>query len=138
MFYSLSMIQSLRRFLYSIIRWPRSHGFGVQAPFAFAFVTQVVRDKQYHDFYESLDLDSDESTLRLRKFYLRLYYFLSLDHRFNEVYVIERIHSSERNFALWESVIQSSKVVVSFDLYDCGVLFLDGNMPKINYKVMLV
>ena len=48
------------------------------------------------------------------------------------------IHSSERNFALWESVIQSSKVVVSFDLYDCGVLFLDGNMPKINYKVMLV
>lgn len=71
-------------------------------------------------------------------FYLRLYHFLSLDHRFNEVYVIERIHSSERNFALWESVIQSSKVVVSFDLYDCGVLFLDGNMPKINYKVMLV
>ena len=134
----LLMIDSFRRFFYSITRWPRSHGFGVQSPFAFLFVTQVVRDKKHYDFYDSLESDYIGSDLRLRKFYLRLFHFLNSDQRFNEVYVIEGIYSSKCTHALWESVIQSSKVVISFDLYDCGVVFLDGNMPKINYKVMLV
>lgn len=132
------MIESLCRFFYSIVRWPRSHGFGVQAPFAFTFVTQVVRDKKYHDYYASLGSGYSGSVLRLKKFYLRLFHFISLEERFSAVYVIEGIHSSGKTLALWESIIQSSKVVVSFDLYDCGVVFIDGNMPKFNYKVMLV
>ena len=132
------MFLHFHRFFFSLIRWPRSHGFGIQAPFAFHFVTQVVRDKNYYDFYESLDFCHHDSALRLRKFYLRLFNFLNSEQRFNEVYIIEGIHQSEANYALWKSVVQSSKVVVSFDLYDCGVVFLDGNMPKINYKVMLV
>ncbi len=132
------MIESLRRFFYSIARLPRSHGFGIQSPFAFSFVTQVVRDKKHHDYYASLDPNYRDSVLRLSKFYLRLLDFLKEEERFNVVYVIEGIHLSNHTNALWQSIIQSNKVVVSFDLYDCGVVFVDGNMPKFNYKVMLV
>ncbi len=132
------MIKSLRRFFFSIVRLSRSHGFGIQSPFAFHFVTQVVRDNKYHDYYSSIDSNFKGSALRLKKFYLRLLAFLSEEQCFNVVYIIEDIHSSDQTYALWESIIQSSKVVVSFDLYDCGVVILDGNMHKFNYKVMLV
>ncbi len=132
------MIKSLRRFFYSVIRLPRSNGFGIQSPFAFRFVTQVVRDKRQHDYYSSLDSNYGDSDLRLRKFYLRLLDFVNTEQCFDVVYVIEGIHLSDQTYALWESVIESRKVVVSFDLYDCGVVFLDGNMAKFNYKVMLV
>ena len=134
----ITMIKSLRRFFYSVARLPRSHGFGVQSPFAFNFVTKVVRDTKYHDFYTSLDSNCSASTLRLNKFYLRLLDFLKAQECFDVVYIIEGIHSSKQSNELWESIILSSKVVVSFDLYDCGVVFVDGNMPKFNYKVMLV
>ncbi len=134
----VTMIKSLRRFFYSVARLSRSHGFGIQSPFAFRFVTQVVRDTKYHDFYVSLDSNYGDSDLRLRKFYLRLLDFLNAEQCFEVVYIIEGIHSSKQSKALWESIIKSSKIVVSFDLYDCGVVFVDGNMPKFNYKVMLV
>lgn len=132
------MIESLRRFFYSIARLPRSNGFGIQSPFAFIFVTKVVRDTKYHDYYASLDPNCSDTALRLRKFYLRLLDFLKEEESFNAVYIIEGIYSSKEINALWETIVQSSKVVVSFDLYDCGVVFVEGKMPKFNYKVMLV
>ena len=132
------MFDSLRRFCFSVLRWPRSHGFGVQPPFAYTFITQVVRDKVHHDYYESLGEHYHRSSFRLQRFYLRLFNFLNEDQCFNSVYVIEDIHASTETLSLWESVVKSPKVVVSFDLYDCGVIFVEGKMPKFNYKVMLV
>lgn len=130
---------SIRRFLYSIIRWPRSHGFGVQSPFAFRFVTEVVRSYKEpmnlpRSFYEYFST----SNTRLSRFYGRLYDFLTHEDMTDRVYVIENIHANADTYALWVDLIKENKVVVSFDLYDCGVFFLDGKMPNINYKVMLV
>jgi hypothetical protein len=67
-----------------------------------------------------------------------LYDFLTHEDMTDRVYVIENIHANADTYALWVDLIKENKVVVSFDLYDCGVVFLDGKMPKINYKVMLV
>ena len=126
------------RFFHSLIRWPRSHGFGVQSPFAFRFVTEVVRSRSHvslpHAFYEAFST----SDRRLLRFYGRLYDFLIHEEGIDCVYVIEGIHADAASYALWCSLIKEERVVVSFDLYDCGVLFLDGKMPKFNYKVMLL
>lgn len=128
----------MRRFLYSILRWPRSHGFGVQSPFAFRFVTEVVRSRKNSVQLPSNFFDNFSTTdKRLLHFYGRLYDFLVHEEVVNRVYVIENIHANAESYALWKSLILSPKVVVSFDLYDCGVLFFDGKMPKFNYKVML-
>ena len=128
----------MRRFLYSILRWPRSHGFGVQSPFAFRFVTEVVRSRKNSVQLPSNFFDNFSTTdKRLLHFYGRLYDFMVHEEVVNRVYVIENIHANAKSYALWKALILSSKVVVSFDLYDCGVLFFDGKMPKFNYKVML-
>ena len=131
------MLNPLRRLFYSFIRFPRSCGFGVQSPFAYRFVTEVVRDQNCYDYYATLDTHLLNHDLRLRKFYLRLFDFVSSGD-FGDVWVIEHIHSSRDSFQLWNTIITSGKVVVSFDVYDCGVIFLRGKMPKINYKIMLV
>jgi hypothetical protein len=129
----------MRRFLYSILRWPRSHGFGVQSPFAFRFVTEVVRSRKNSVQLPSNFFDNFSTTdKRLLHFYGRLYDFMVHEEVVNRVYVIENIHANAKSYALWKALILSSKVVVSFDLYDCGVLFFDGKMPKFNYKVMLI
>ncbi len=128
----------MRRLFYSIIRWPRSHGFGVQSPFAFRFVTEVVRSHRIPEhlpsgFYEQFSTKDK----RLLSFYGRLYDFLIREKGLERVYVIEGIHDDAESYSLWMEIIQDEKVVVSFDLYDCGVLFFDGKLPKFNYKVML-
>lgn len=129
---------NIRRFFLSIFRWPRSHGFGVQSPFAYRFVTEVVRSRRLPaGLPESLNGTFTTTNRRLLRFYGRLFDFLQHEDGVDSVYVVEGIHADAATRSLWQSLIVLDKVVVSFDLYDCGVLFLDGKMPKFNYKVML-
>lgn len=128
----------MHRFFLSILRWPRSHGFGVQSPFAYRFVTEVVRShRQPAEVPEMFVGAFSTPNRRLLRFYARLYDFLKHEEAVDRAYVIEGIHADAATLTLWQQLIALDKVVVSFDLYDCGVLFLDGKMPKINYKVML-
>ena len=132
------MIYDMHRFFHSVVRWPRSHGFGVQSPFAYRFVTEVVRShKQLTLIPQSFYDEFSTTNKKLLHFYGRLYDFLQHEDGINAVYVIEGIHADAATYLLWQSLITLDKVVVSFDLYDCGVLFLDGKMSKFNYEVML-
>lgn len=134
----LQIMYDMHRFFHSIARWPRSYGFGVQSPFAFRFVTEVVRSRtQPSDLPESFYGTFTTSNRRLLRFYGRLYDFLQHEEGVDSVYIVEGIHADAATHSLWLSLIALDKVVVSFDLYDCGVLFLEGKMPKFNYKVML-
>ena len=128
----------MHRFIHSLARWPRSHGFGVQSPFAYRFVTEVVRSRKRPErLPEAVCHACSTTNKRLLYFYARLYDFIQREEGIDSVYVIEGIHANTATHALWQRIITLDKVVVSFDLYDCGVLFLEGKMPKFNYKVML-
>ena len=101
-------------------------------------MTEVVRSRKVPaqlppSFYNGLSTTNK----RLIRFYARLYDFVFREKGIERVYVVEGIHERAETYALWTSLIEEKDVVVSFDLYDCGVLFLDGKMPKFNYKVML-
>lgn len=50
----------LNSFLYRIFRLPCSHGFGIQSPFAFNFVTKVVRGKAVDSQFEVKSLSKDD------------------------------------------------------------------------------
>lgn len=134
------MFYSLRRFIFSVKRLGASHGFGIQSPFAYQFVTEVVRDKKYHGEYSCLQHGNRNhgQRIRLQKFYVRLTNYLNTKETLGDVVVVEGIHESKQAYLMWREVIKMEKVGVSFDLYDCGVVFFDKRMHKINYEVMLV
>lgn len=127
----------MHRLIHSFLRWPRSHGFGVQSPFAYRFVTEVVRSRRKAEQPEAFYRKFSTTNRRLLRFYARLYDFVRQEEGIDRVYVIEGIHADADTLALWQRLIALDKVVVSFDVYDCGVLFLEGKMTKFNYKVML-
>ena len=67
-------MQYLRRLVYHVARWPRSHGFGAQSPFAYRFVMDVVSEAYPYYAYEELaeKYHSDRFSLRLLQFLMRL------------------------------------------------------------------
>lgn len=189
------VMQYLRRLVYHVARWPRSHGFGVQSPFAYRFVTDVVREAYPYYAYGELaeKYHSDRFSLRLLQFLMRLSNFrqgrywvsnnlksveldylragcqkaellssharpdgviLDLvgleadedyDHSFYRKYasllgpdgvmVIEGIHGSSHCVRFWRQVTADPKAVVTFDIYDCGVVFFNPALSKMNYNV---
>src|SRR3712207_2855216 len=51
--------------------------------------------------------------------------------------IAEGIYRDEASQAWWQRLVESAYVGVSFDLYDCGVLFFDTRKFKQNYKINL-
>ncbi|MFA6718211.1 MAG: hypothetical protein WCS15_03945 [Prevotella sp.] len=51
--------------------------------------------------------------------------------------IVEHIYQSKASYRTWKLMQQNEYVGVSFDLYDCGLLFFDRNMYKREYKVNL-
>lgn len=134
------MMYTLSRLVASVARFWPSCGFGIQSPFAFGFVKDVVRDRGRHEGYAALEARYGRTgeAVRLRKFYHRLLGYLERKGDLGTVVIIEGIHRDGETRRLWREVIASEKVGVSFDLYDCGIVFFDTKMHKRNYKVMLV
>lgn len=192
----VQIMEYLKRLVYHVVRWPRSHGFGVQSPFAYRFVTDVVREAYPYYAYGELaeKYKTDRCSLPFLQFLLRLSNFrqgrywvsnnlksvelaylragcrkaellssyakpdgviLDLvaleadegyDYTFYRRYasllgpggvmVIEGIRRNRRCRRFWRQVRADSKAVVTFDIYDCGVVFFDATKPKKNYKLM--
>lgn len=122
------------------MRFGASHGFGIQSPFAFQFVMEVVRDRRKYEGYDSLEVQYGLTgqAVRLQKFYYRLLRYLERKDGLGSVIIVEGIHRNGERQKIWREIIASENVGVSFDLYDCGVVFLDSKVHKRNYKVMLV
>ena len=51
------------------------------------------------------------------------------------VFVVEHIKRNKETWKYWQSLVQDSRVAVTYDLYYCGVLFFDKNIFKQNYIV---
>ena len=78
-----SMSYRLRRQLALLCRWPRAFGFGIQSPWAYHFVTQVVNDRTVYKAYRVLQnaMPADSSaSLRLARLFFRFARAESLTH----------------------------------------------------------
>lgn len=51
--------------------------------------------------------------------------------------IVEHIHRSKEFAQVWRDIQQSALVGISFDLYDCGLVFFDMAMHKRRYAVNL-
>ena len=131
-------MSSIKRFFFKISRASRNRGFGIQSPFAYRFVREVARNKYgSHDNFSMTLKDLSKEEIRLKRFYFRLERFLKDYENIDHILIIEGIHKTKKAYINWKEIIKDETVRVSFDLYDCGVLFFDEKMYKRNYKAML-
>lgn len=189
---------SIRRYWAKLLRWSRTKGFGVQAPWAYHFVTKILNDKAnysaYHEITEQI-ANVNKKTVRLAKLYYRLacaqplnrwqlctrnnhyyrpfiieglirahqYHYdidnfvgdivradvlimeitsnaLAVFHQFvnqaknDSMLVVEGISTNKHTKRVWQEMKQNTNVCVSFDLFDCGILFFDPSKTSGHYK----
>lgn len=51
--------------------------------------------------------------------------------------VVKDIHLNDESKRLWAALLKTHEGYLTFDLYDCGVVFLDTSLQGGNYNVML-
>lgn len=101
----LTIFSSLHKFLSTLLRVPRTRGFGVQSPFAYRFLCEVITERWPYYAYEDLKaLSKDEDERKIGQLLLRLsnylgphqWYFGSVDllQRY-KVYVLAGSHQSK-------------------------------------------
>lgn len=134
----------------------KARGFGIQSPWAYSFVTEVIGEKQPYYAYDRIDSEYKSRKQRKRQ---RLYHRISnfvhgrrmyvTDIRQPEdillqlcrmasdggVVIIENIYSSKANRQRWETIRDNDIVGITFDLYDFAICFLDRKIHKQHYKL---
>ena len=53
----------------------------------------------------------------------------------NSIIIIENIHVSKEASMMWNSIVQDARVGRTFDLYYCGIIFMDKEKCKQHYIV---
>lgn len=192
-------MQGLKRLIICLLRFRHSHGFGVQSPFAYHLIRDVIRES--YPYYAYTDLrtlypHADTTERKLSELYFRLanafrpqiwfsYHPVSSLYEsyihagcvktqfvvWNEktiypsffqlaqitlvddgvsicqhlldvadmhsVLILEQIYNNRKTRLLWESVRTNPRIGMTFDLYDCGIVFFDRQYFKQNFKVYL-
>jgi hypothetical protein len=188
------MIRRLKRLFISLLRLPYSRGFGIQSPFAYAFVRYVVNEHYPYYDYDKLALDCpvvDKNVLKLCRLYFRISNYaqasewitfepetevyalyvqagchhtcvvrtlndtktvavarVSLTGNFKpfvesilskvgseSILIVEGIKKDKESCLYWNQLISDPRTGVSFDLYDCGIIFFDHEKFKQNYLI---
>ena len=202
--HTLVDIMNIRRIFVWLYRIRFVRGFGVQSPFAFSFINDVINEHYpYYSYDELMDKDVSNHLVRQFRLFLRLANYCQprnvlMDGRYNQIAdryvrsgcntchnihfgsnnyeetlepllatnedtmsivsasdsyidnffnliktntahvnlcVIADIYNSSRNKKIWRSIKSDSRVFVTFDLYDVGIVFFDSKFNKQNYIV---
>ena len=121
-------------------------GFGIQSPWAYSLVRYVINEHYPYYAYERLAKDFPEADAVRRKmgeFFLRLANNApAIDAewlteavkrlRTGDFVVVDRLNY---NKAVWQDVVGRLQNIVSFDMYYCGLVYVDPKRYKQNYKI---
>lgn len=55
----------------------------------------------------------------------------------SSILIVQDIYSTSQSLKDWKTICTDNRTGVTFDLYDCGIVFFDLNMYKQHYKVNL-
>ena len=133
----------------------KARGFGIQSPWAYSFVRDVIMEKlRYYEYdnIEKKNLNRDDE--KKEKLYWRLKNFvyghsfsvfriaelpdvLSLmdDYDSDGVICLEGIRENKENEEKWEKFKALDSVGVTFDLYDLAIVFPRNTLNKQHYKL---
>ena len=140
------MLSRLKHFCYTIIRFGQSHGFGVQSPFAYRFVKDIVRESYPYYAYSTLAEkypEQKKNRLRLLRFFLRLSNFLQ-----SKVIVSNNVKSVDLDY--FRAGFKPASLFSSHDNPDVVLLqsidndfeyyqrFLEDNIVKMSDKSVLI
>lgn len=133
-----------------ISRWWHSFGFGIQSPWAYSVVTDVICERLPYYDYERIDRECKSRQERRRqKLYLRIrnrfpqcrfYSIADLgqsgeDILTDEVFVLTGIRDSSEAYKRWIKLRDSDSVGVTFDLYDLALCFPEEGRYKQDYRL---
>lgn len=135
-------------------RWRHSLGFGIQSPWAYSFVKDVIADKKPDGCDENtLCARGNSRERRRQRLYRRLqsrypdYRFCSAEElstedgdgetlvKISPVLVVEGIRASDSAFKAWLRLRDNEAVGITFDLCDIAICFPRNNMFKQHYKL---
>lgn len=133
-----------------ISRWWHSFGFGIQSPWAYSVVTDVICERLPYYDYERIDRECKSRQERRRqKLYLRIrnhfpqcrfYSIADLGQGgdgilTDEVFLLTSIRESSEAYKRWIQLRDSDSVGVTFDLYDLALCFPEEGRYKQHYKL---
>lgn len=134
----------------------KSRGFGIQSPWAYSFVREVIMEKWPYYAYDDIDRTcSDKKERKYRKLYLRVENFVGKNRfrifaaattieqlrafveQFGEesAFILEGINNDEQTRQKWNQLKAEEWVGVTFDLYDVAICFARNKMYKQHYKL---
>ena len=147
----------MKSFCEYLSRIGKSRGFGIQSPWAYSFVKDVIMEKLPYYAYEEIEKTySDKKECKKQKLYFRIRNFvhnrnfcivnilsdtgdyvcdIAQGYGNEGVIIIENIFHSEETKAKWISIRDSEYIGITFDLYDFAICFLDKSMFKQHYKL---
>ena len=148
------MIFNIREFLQRV---GKSRGFGIQSPWAFRFVTEVVADKWRYYAYEDIENRFPKRyEQKYQKLLFRIRNFVYPDKLLvipittvtpenlpnilcqvgkKGAIVVEGIRESKDSLYKWEKLKKHEEIGVTFDMYSFAVCFLDREIYKQHYKL---
>jgi len=142
--------------LTGISRWKHRHGFGIQSPWAYQFVRDVLFEKHRYYAFDTLNGTKDdeqlfrivnwlkpktlmlvdgslqaETYIHAAKADVQIQPYSAEDIRTDTILVIEDIRGKNR--ALWETVHQSPHCTSTFDLRHRGIALFDPARQRQRY-----
>lgn len=138
-----------------IRRMGKARGFGIQSPWAYAFVTEVIGERWPYYAYDDINSRYPRRERKRQRLYHRICNFVH-GHRMyiadisqptdvllclcrmaadKGVVVVENIHRDSDSSSRWLALRDSPEVGITFDLYDLGICFLDRKIFKQHYKL---
>ena len=138
-----------------ILRSPRTLGFGVQSPTAYSILRNVINERIFlknwkgdsskYPFYGS---KQERLLFRLHSHFhpvivygaasltdLNTYNKILSEQNNHSVLLLSDIHRDNASRLVWQRFLADNRVILSYDLLDCGVAFFDNTKFKQNFKV---
>ena len=141
-----------------LLRIPRTRGFGVQSPTAYSILRHVISEDGFLKKARAVESQScaypffvskeERLLFRIRYFYPDTIMCFVSDLQSTAAYeslfeqltdcsvlVVKGISEGEEAMKTWSKILADKRTVLSFDLLDCGIVFLDKTKIKQNFKV---
>lgn len=147
----------MKSFKEFISRVGKARGFGIQSPWAYRFVTEVVGEKSPYYYYEEIDrLFPNAKERKFQKLIYRIRNFTypsevmvmdiaeadndALDAAIKQcgtdgAIILRGINSSGKARQRWQEVLSRQDVGITFDMYHFAVCFLDTSIYKQHYRL---
>lgn len=136
-------------------RMGKARGFGIQSPWAYSFVTEVIGERWPYYAYEDINNRYPRRERKRQRLYHRICNFVHGHRMFvtdishpddilvrlchmaspKGVVVIENIHRDRTSRQRWQALRDSDVIGITFDLYDFAICFLDRDIHKQHYKL---